>query len=154
MAYVQIDDVRLAYDDVGSGPELLLLHGYPFNRSLWTEQVNALSGTFRVITPDLRGFGESELSEGVSTMNRMAQDVGRMMDALEIPNAVVGGLSMGGYVVLAFYKQFASRVRGSCWLTLDRKRTRKKPNKCARNSRNKSWRRAWLALLMRCCPSC
>jgi len=112
MAYVQIDDVRLAYDDVGSGPELLLLHGYPFNRSLWAEQVKALSGTFRVITPDLRGFGESEFSEDVSTMNRMAQDVARLMDALEISNATVGGLSMGGYVVFTFYKQFASRVRG------------------------------------------
>lgn len=112
MAYVQIDDVRLAYDDVGSGPELLLVHGYPFNRSLWVEQVDALSKTFRLITPDLRGFGGSTISEGVSTMNRMAQDVARLMDALEISNAVVGGLSMGGYVVLGFYKQFASRVRG------------------------------------------
>jgi pimeloyl-ACP methyl ester carboxylesterase len=112
MAYVQIDDVRLAYDDVGSGPELLLVHGYPFNRSLWAEQVDALSKTFRVITPDLRGFGESEISEGVSTMNRMAQDVAHLMNALEISSAIVGGLSMGGYVVFAFYKQFATRVRG------------------------------------------
>ena len=46
MAYVQIDDVRLAYDDVGSGPELLLVHGYPFNRSLWAEQVDALEQDF------------------------------------------------------------------------------------------------------------
>jgi len=112
MAYVQIDDVRLAYDDVGSGPELLLFHGYPFNRSLWVEQLDALSKAFRVITPDLRGFGESDISGGESTMNRMAQDVVRLMDALEISSAIVGGLSMGGYVVLAFYKQFASRVRG------------------------------------------
>jgi len=112
MAHVQIDDVRLAYDDVGSGPDLLLLHGYPFNRSLWVEQLDSLSKTFRVITPDLRGFGESDISVGASTMNRMAQDVVRLMDALEISSAIVGGLSMGGYVVLAFYKQFASRVRG------------------------------------------
>jgi len=112
MAYVQIDDVRLAYDDVGSGPGLLLIHGYPFNRSLWVEQLDVLSKTFRVITPDLRGFGESDISGGEATMNRMAQDVVRLMDALEISSAIVGGLSMGGYVVLAFYKQFASRVRG------------------------------------------
>ncbi|HJX91275.1 MAG TPA: alpha/beta hydrolase, partial [Pyrinomonadaceae bacterium] len=108
MAYVQIDDVRLAYDDVGSGPELLLVHGYPFNRSLWAEQVDALSKTFRLITPDLRGFGESYFSEGVSSMNRMAQDVAHLMNALEISSAIVGGLSMGGYVVFAFYKQFAT----------------------------------------------
>jgi len=112
MAYVQIGDVRLAYDDVGSGPGLLLIHGYPFNRSLWVDQLDSLSKTFRVITPDLRGFGESDISVGASTMNRMAQDVVRLMDTLEISSAIVGGLSMGGYVVLALYKQFASRVRG------------------------------------------
>jgi 3-oxoadipate enol-lactonase len=112
MAYAQIDNVQLAYDDVGSGPELLLVHGYPFNCSLWSEQVDALSKTFRVITPDLRGFGDSDISDGTSTMNRMAQDVAGLLDALEISKAIIGGLSMGGYVVFAFYKQFASRVRG------------------------------------------
>src|SRR4030095_2255099 len=95
-----------------SGPELLLVHGYPFNCSLWSEQVDALSKAFRVITPDLRGFGDSDISDGTSTMNRMAQEVAGLLDALEISKAIIGGLSMGGYVALAFYKQFASRVRG------------------------------------------
>jgi 3-oxoadipate enol-lactonase len=89
----------------------VLLHGYPFNRSLWTEQVSALSHSYRVITPDLRGLGESDSRPGAATMNRMAQDVAELLDRLEISRAVVGGLSMGGYVALAFYKQFPSRVR-------------------------------------------
>lgn len=112
MGYVRIDDLRIAYDDVGAGPPLLLVHGYPFNRSLWTDQVAALSKSHRAITPDLRGFGDSESSSGVATMTRMAEDLVALMDALGIPTATFGGLSMGGYVVLAFCKRFPARVDG------------------------------------------
>lgn len=111
MATTRIDDVQIAYDDVGVGPAVVLIHGYPFNRSLWTEQTEALTSRFRVVTPDLRGFGESDASEGPVTMNRMAQDVAMLMDQLGIQQAVIGGLSMGGYVALAFVKQFPSRVK-------------------------------------------
>lgn len=111
MTTTRIDDIQLAYDDVGVGHAVVLIHGYPFNRSLWTEQTEALTSRFRVITPDLRGFGESDSSEGPVTMNRMAQDVAELMDQLGIDQAVIGGLSMGGYVALAFVKQFPSRVK-------------------------------------------
>ena len=111
MSFINVGDIQLAYTDAGVGLPVVLLHGYPFNRSLWNEQVSALSNSFRVITPDLRGHGESEATTGAATMNRMAQDVALLLDHLEIPRAVIGGLSMGGYVALAFYKQFPSRVR-------------------------------------------
>src|SRR6476660_1531572 len=110
MAQLNIDGINLAFDDTGSGRPVILLHGYPFNRTLWDSQVVTLKDRFRVITPDLRGFGESEASDEPATMARMAQDVGHLMDALQIPSATVGGLSMGGYVVLSFYKQFPDRV--------------------------------------------
>jgi 3-oxoadipate enol-lactonase len=103
--------MKLAYTDTGLGSPVVLIHGYPFNRSLWSEQVIALSNSYRVIAPDLRGFGETEVTAGSATMNQMAQDVAELMDQLQIPRAVIGGLSMGGYVALAFYKQFPSRVR-------------------------------------------
>jgi len=112
MAHIHLQDIRLAYDDTGSGPPVVLLHGYPFNRSLWQDQVEALRDKYRVITPDLRGFGDSDSTDGSATMSRMAKDVAELLDALEISSATIGGLSMGGYVVLAFYKQFASRVSG------------------------------------------
>jgi len=112
MAQVQIDNTTLAYTDTGSGRPVVLIHGYPFNRSLWNEQIAALSGSYRVIAPDLRGFGESDSSDGPSTMNRMAQDVALLLDHLGIPRVTIGALSMGGYVTFAFYKQFPSRVRG------------------------------------------
>ena len=111
MTTTRIDDIQMAYDDVGMGSAVVLIHGYPFNRSLWNEQVEALSSRYRVVTPDLRGFGESDSSEGPATMNRMAQDVAKLMDHLDIDQAVIGGLSMGGYVALAFCKQFPARVR-------------------------------------------
>lgn len=111
MTTTRIDDIQLAYDDVGVGQAVVLIHGYPFNRSLWTEQIEALTSRFRVVTPDLRGFGESNSSEGPVTMNRMAQDVAELMDQLGIEQAVICGLSMGGYVALAFVKQFPSRVK-------------------------------------------
>jgi 3-oxoadipate enol-lactonase len=111
MSFINTGEIQLAYTDTGVGQPVVLLHGYPFNRSLWNEQVTALSNSYRVITPDLRGHGESEATPGAATMNRMAQDVALLLDQLEIPRAVIGGLSMGGYVALAFYKQFPSRVR-------------------------------------------
>ena len=111
MAFMGVDHIQLAYTDTGIGQPVVLLHGYPFNRTLWNEQVSALSNSYRVITPDLRGLGESGATSGAATMNRMAQDVAALLDQLEISRAVIGGLSMGGYVALAYYKQFPSRVR-------------------------------------------
>ena len=111
MPAVQINDIQMAYTDTGAGRPVVLIHGYPFNRTLWNEQIAALSGSYRVIAPDLRGFGESDSSDGPSTMNRLAQDVAALLDHLEIPRVTIGSLSMGGYVTFAFYKQFASRVR-------------------------------------------
>lgn len=109
MAHLELNNLRIAYDDFGSGQPLVLIHGYPFNRSLWSDQVEALRASSRVITVDLRGFGESEATDS-ATMNLMAQDIAQLLDSLEIPKATMGGLSMGGYVVLSFYKQFPERV--------------------------------------------
>ncbi|HSL55988.1 MAG TPA: alpha/beta fold hydrolase [Pyrinomonadaceae bacterium] len=112
MTRIQIDNINLAYTDTGgAGRPIVLIHGYPFNRSLWSEQITALSDSYRIIAPDLRGFGDSDASQDTSTMNRLAADVAALMDHLEIARATIGGLSMGGYVALAFYKQFATRVR-------------------------------------------
>jgi pimeloyl-ACP methyl ester carboxylesterase len=88
-----------------------LLHGYPFNRSMWREQVEALSQDYRVITPDLRGLGETSMTQEPATMDEMAQDVAALLDELEIKRVALGGLSMGGYVALAFYRRYLFRVR-------------------------------------------
>lgn len=110
MAHANINNIQLAYDDEGSGPAIVLVHGYPFNRTMWDEQAAALRNNNRVIRPDLRGHGESASSEGSATMNLMAHDIASLLDHLGVSRAVIGGLSMGGYVTLAFYQLFPSRV--------------------------------------------
>jgi 3-oxoadipate enol-lactonase len=107
----RVRNIEMAYDDEGSGSTVVLLHGYPFNRSMWREQTSALSANYRVITPDLRGFGETTLTNEPATMQEMARDVAALLDKLEIQRVVLGGLSMGGYVTLAFYRRFPLRVR-------------------------------------------
>ena len=90
----------LAFDDRGAGPAVVLIHGHPFNRSMWALQHQALSGRFRVVCPDLRGYGESAATEGTVTMRELAADVEALLDELEIDAAAVVGLSMGGLVAM------------------------------------------------------
>lgn len=122
---------RLAFDDAGSGPAVILLHGYPFDRSMWREQIDFLSAnTFRVVAPDLRGFGEvsdklqfvakaehheterqAEAYRTITSMTDMARDVAALMDELKIDQATICGLSMGGYVAFEFVHLFPTRAR-------------------------------------------
>ena len=111
MSSVSVRGIEMAYDDVGSGPAVVLLHGFPFNRSMWREQREALKASYRIITPDLRGHGETSASAEPATMDEMARDVAALMDELDIRRASLGGLSMGGYVSFAFYRRFPLRVR-------------------------------------------
>ncbi len=105
--------MRLAHTDQGSGPVVVLLHGFPLSRAMWSEQIKALSGSRRVIAPDLRGHGESPAPDGVYTMESMADDVVELLDGLGINGPVaLGGLSMGGYVTLALALKYPDRVRG------------------------------------------
>ena len=107
----RVHGIEMAYDDAGSGAAVVLLHGYPFNRSMWREQSEALSQNYRVIAPDLRGLGETPPSDEPATMAEMAREVAALLDELEIKRVTLGGLSMGGYVALAFYRRFSLRVR-------------------------------------------
>lgn len=93
----------LSYSEQGQGLPLILLHGFPFNSTLWREQARSLSDACRLIMPDLRGFGQSEAAEGTYAMALMAQDVLNLMDKLELEQAAIMGHSMGGYVALALW---------------------------------------------------
>jgi 3-oxoadipate enol-lactonase len=92
--------VRLAYDDAGSGHCVVLIHGHPFDRTLWEPQVAALSDSFCVLVPDLRGFGQSPVTPGSVTMRELAADVEELLDGLGIQSAATVGLSMGGLVTM------------------------------------------------------
>lgn len=110
---INVRGFEMGYEDTGgNNTPLLLIHGFPLDRTLWTAQVRGLADVARVIAPDLRGFGESGMPQGTVTMDTYADDLRGLLDALGIKNAVVAGLSMGGYIALAFYRKNAARVRG------------------------------------------
>jgi 3-oxoadipate enol-lactonase len=112
--FAQVNGLRLAYGDRGREHErvLLLVHGFPLDRRLWTAQVGAFATMTRVITPDLRGHGKSEIVPGPFTMEQHADDLAALLDHLKIRRAVVAGLSMGGYVAFAFWRRYSARIQG------------------------------------------
>lgn len=103
----------MEYDDAGQGRVVVLLHGFPFDRAMWRPQVEALRDSYRLLVPDLRGFGGTGGAGERPTLEQMADDVAELLDALRITEPVVlGGLSMGGYITLAFARKHAPRLRG------------------------------------------
>jgi 3-oxoadipate enol-lactonase len=102
----------LHFEEAGAGTPLVLIHGFPFDHTVWEPQLTGLADAARVIAPDLRGFGNSPAAQGVMTMEAHARDVKQLMDGLGLARAVIGGLSMGGYVALAFADLFPDALLG------------------------------------------
>ena len=154
-----VNGITVAYDDVGEGDNVLVLvHGHPFNRTMWRPQMewiegfnrprarardrlegeNSLTGleglggeigidrsthanfehehdgkrAWRAIVPDLRGYGESTVVPGKTTLDIFASDIAGLLDELGIQDVVIGGLSMGGQIVMEFCRLYLERVRG------------------------------------------
>ncbi len=105
--------VNLAYESAGSSrPVVLLLHAFPLCREMWAAQ-RGLADRFRVVTPDLFGFGNSPVPADGWTMDTMADALAGFLPGIGIEEPVVlGGLSMGGYVALAFARKYPDRLRG------------------------------------------
>ncbi|MBY0227851.1 MAG: alpha/beta hydrolase [Gemmataceae bacterium] len=102
----------LVATDVGQGPVVVLLHAFPLSRAMWRPQIDALRDLYRVIAPDLPGFGDSSLP-AASSIDGYADAVAEMLDDKDIHSPViVGGLSMGGYAALAFARRHPHRVAG------------------------------------------
>jgi pimeloyl-ACP methyl ester carboxylesterase len=160
MGQVLVNGITVAYEDVGEREDVLVLvHGHPFNRTMWRPQVEwietlnrprarardlgvalptvrfgdqseSVSGDchtariehegghdygmspWRVIVPDLRGYGDSTVVSGKTTLDVFASDIAGLLDGLDIREVVIGGLSMGGQIVMEFCRQYPERVRG------------------------------------------
>ena len=106
-----IKGTRMAYSDNGAGRSLVFLHAFPLNRTMWAPQEAYLSRRFRIVTVDLRGHGESDAPLWHYSLEQYADDVNGLLDHLAIEQAVLIGLSMGGYVAFAFYRKYAHRVQ-------------------------------------------
>ena len=112
MSYADINGQRIRYDDSGGdGPPVILAHGFLMDRTMFEPQVAALSGEFRVITWDERGFGETEFDGRPFTYWDSARDCLGLLDHLGIERAVVGGMSQGGFLSLRAALLEPGRVR-------------------------------------------
>ena len=109
--------VELAYQEQGQGKALILIHGFPFDHTIWEDVTALLGGKARIILPDLRGFGKSPIPDGIYTMRLMAEDIAALMDRLGIEKAVLAGHSMGGYISLAFAQAYPDRLSGLALVT-------------------------------------
>ncbi|MFF3714218.1 alpha/beta fold hydrolase [Streptomyces phaeochromogenes] len=105
----------LLYEDKGAHAStsvpLVLIHGHPFDRTMWAPQVAAFSPDRRVIAPDLRGYGRSPVVPGLTPLATFAEDIAALLDDLGVREFALAGLSMGGQIVMECYRQFPERVR-------------------------------------------
>ena len=109
----QVGSLSLAYDSAGAGQPVLLIHGYPLNRSLWAPQVAGLARRARVLALDLPGHGESSVPPGPYSMEGFADACLSLLDAIGITErVVVCGLSMGGYIAFAAWRRHPERIAG------------------------------------------
>jgi 3-oxoadipate enol-lactonase len=106
----RVNGIGIDYRDEGAGLPVIFIHAFPLNQTMWDDQLAALRSQCRTITLDLRGFGQSDVPQGPYLMDQMATDVRGLMSALDVDQAVLVGLSMGGYVSLAFYRNYPDAV--------------------------------------------
>jgi len=111
MPSITVNGSVMHYLEQGKGPALVLVHGFPLDSRMWEAQVAALSDQFRVIAPDLPGFGQSP-GTGPFTMDSVATQLNNFLDAIGVQQFVLAGLSMGGYIALAFSKKCPRRLDG------------------------------------------
>ena len=110
MQHVHSDDAEIYYDVTGAGPPVVLLHPFPAHHEFWLPVAKLLSPRYRLIMPDLRAHGESGLGDGPATMRKRAIDIARVMDAAAVDRAPLVGVSIGGYTIFEFWRQFPSRA--------------------------------------------
>ncbi|EFL33520.1 3-oxoadipate enol-lactonase [Streptomyces viridochromogenes DSM 40736] len=91
---------------------MVLVHGHPFDRTMWAPQLDTFATARRVIAPDLRGYGASPTTPALTDFSGFARDIEALLDELEVASCVLAGLSMGGQIVMDCYRLFPDRVRG------------------------------------------
>lgn len=117
MPTATLDGGRVHFHDTGGAgagppaPVLVLVHAFPLTSAMWQGQLDRLSGTARVVAPDLPGFGASDPPPGGHSIDAYADAVARLLDHLGLDDVVLGGLSIGGYVTFSFLRRHRHRVR-------------------------------------------
>ena len=109
---VRSGDIEIYYEVRGSGPDLVLLHPFPAHHGIWVPVAEQLSTRYRVITPDLRGHGDSGVGDGPAYMSAHAMDLDRVCQDAAVERAIFAGNSIGGYILFEFWRRFRERVSG------------------------------------------
>lgn len=104
----------IAFEDLGprGGAPVVLIHGFPFDRTMWEPQVREISKERRVISYDVRGLGKSQAGDGQYSIELFVDDLVILLDHLKIGRAVLCGLSMGGYIALRAAERQPERLSG------------------------------------------
>lgn len=110
MASLRSSDAQLFYEVRGSGPDIVLLHPFPLNHSFWKAIADQISTRNRVIMPDLRAHGDSQLGDGPASMAKMAEDLAKLCREERIGKAYFVGVSIGGYVLFEFWRCYREQV--------------------------------------------
>jgi pimeloyl-ACP methyl ester carboxylesterase len=113
MPKIDRDGVQLHYEVHGSGPALILTHGYSSTSAMWEGQIEALSKGHKLVLWDMRGHGRSDYPDDPAAYSEAltVADMAALLDVVGADKAIVGGLSLGGYMSLAFSRAFPARVR-------------------------------------------
>ncbi|MGA8529277.1 MAG: alpha/beta fold hydrolase [Acidobacteriaceae bacterium] len=105
------DGAKLFCTSLGQGPSVVLLHPTPLNHRFWLPLAEILAPNYRLIIPDLRGHGQSELGEGPITVEKLAADAGRLLDHFQLNKALFAGCSIGGYTLYEIWRTAPDRVQ-------------------------------------------
>ncbi|WP_163409999.1 alpha/beta fold hydrolase [Flavobacterium ajazii] len=111
MNQILYKNTKISYSDTGNGTAIVLLHGFLENKKMWKDYVSLFSETYRVITIDLLGHGESDSLGYVHEMEDNAKVVNEVLEHLKIKKATILGHSMGGYIALAFAELFPEKLQ-------------------------------------------
>jgi 3-oxoadipate enol-lactonase len=105
--------MKIPFEEIGTGLPIVLLHAFPLSSRMWQPQIKTLiANGHRLILPDLRGFGQNNNFSDINLMEDMAQDVAELLASLKIVRALIGGLSMGGYITFELYRRFPELFTG------------------------------------------
>jgi pimeloyl-ACP methyl ester carboxylesterase len=110
MVRIASGDAEIAYQVLGEGPPVTLLHPFPTHHEFWLPAAQALISGYRLILPDLRGHGESGVGEGPATMEKHTTDLVRILDHAGVGRATFVGVSIGGYAMFEFWRRNQARM--------------------------------------------